>query len=330
MSSYTAPSKAKPYHNGSPVFIMGLPRSGTTWIAKALDSHPNTYYLHEPDISFRPWSTLPEWPQAPYDDALLREAGDYCAALESIVTSRTTGKGPLFAKSYLSLQDTLFRNMAFAAGRATPLPRPSESAAQNIQLVMKSVSNFNRLNLFAKAAPKTKHIVVVRHPLGQVDSMLRGIKNKRFYDTEIKFGWLLRSPCAAELGLDEKTLVESSEGEKLAWLWAINTHAATQNMAESTKLVSHDRLCKEPSLMFSDIFAYVGLEAHPQCVSFLQKSVVKSSSITKSGTYFGVYRDSQKETDKWRHNFTAVEQRRLWDIASRSAIVSMLPDFAEP
>jgi len=330
MSSEAVLIGAKPYHNGSPVFIMGLPRSGTTWVAKALDSHPNTYYLHEPDISFRPWSILPEWPQAPYDDALLKAAGDYCAALESAATPRTTGKGPLFAKSYLSSRDTLFRNIALATGRAAPLPRPPESAARNIQLVMKSVSNFSRLNLFANASPKTRHIVLIRHPLGQVDSMLRGVKDGRFYDTEIKFQWLLRSPHAAELGLDEEALVGSSLGERLAWLWAINTHTVAQNMAENTKLVSHDRLCRSPSLIFSDIFPYANLDVHPQCVSFLQKSATKSGSIAKSNGYFGVYRDSQKETDKWRRNFTAVEQRRLWDIVSRSAMVAMFPDFAKP
>jgi hypothetical protein len=31
------------------VIILGLPRSGTTWISKILDSHPAVVYRHEPD-----------------------------------------------------------------------------------------------------------------------------------------------------------------------------------------------------------------------------------------------------------------------------------------
>src|SRR6185312_4530492 len=31
------------------ILIFGLPRSGTTWIGKLFDSHPDTLYRHEPD-----------------------------------------------------------------------------------------------------------------------------------------------------------------------------------------------------------------------------------------------------------------------------------------
>ena len=29
--------------------LFGMPRSGTTWVAKILDSHPHADYRHEPD-----------------------------------------------------------------------------------------------------------------------------------------------------------------------------------------------------------------------------------------------------------------------------------------
>src|SRR5229473_3034366 len=51
----------------SPILIFGLPRSGTTWLAKLFDSHPLTLYRHEPDIESRedrlPYACRPEeWP----------------------------------------------------------------------------------------------------------------------------------------------------------------------------------------------------------------------------------------------------------------------------
>ena len=33
----------------APILLVGLPRSGTTWVGKIFDSHPSTLYLHEPD-----------------------------------------------------------------------------------------------------------------------------------------------------------------------------------------------------------------------------------------------------------------------------------------
>src|SRR5690349_19178518 len=32
-------------------FILGAPRSGTTWLGKIFDSHPSVLYRHEPDIA---------------------------------------------------------------------------------------------------------------------------------------------------------------------------------------------------------------------------------------------------------------------------------------
>ena len=33
----------------SPILILGSQRSGTTWLAKIVDSHPDVLYRHEPD-----------------------------------------------------------------------------------------------------------------------------------------------------------------------------------------------------------------------------------------------------------------------------------------
>jgi hypothetical protein len=31
------------------LLLFGMPRSGTTWLAKIIDSHPDIIYRHEPD-----------------------------------------------------------------------------------------------------------------------------------------------------------------------------------------------------------------------------------------------------------------------------------------
>lgn len=35
------------------IFILGVPRSGTSWIGKMFDAHPDVLYRHEPDILVR-------------------------------------------------------------------------------------------------------------------------------------------------------------------------------------------------------------------------------------------------------------------------------------
>src|SRR5438876_408852 len=81
------------------IFIFSSPRSGSTWIAKAFDSHPDTLYLHEPDIVDRGDDLLPFWFEGQalgYED----RASQYLARLAANRSLRTVGPRPFFAKAY--------------------------------------------------------------------------------------------------------------------------------------------------------------------------------------------------------------------------------------
>ena len=38
----------------APILLFGMPRSGTTWLGKIFDSHPQVLYRHEPDYLAAP------------------------------------------------------------------------------------------------------------------------------------------------------------------------------------------------------------------------------------------------------------------------------------
>src|SRR3984885_3831463 len=82
------------------ILILGAPRSGTSWLAKIFDSHPDVLYRHEPDTVLRdynlPWMCLPAQVPA-YRDA----ARDYLRRLFDTATLKTAGSLPIFPKRYL-------------------------------------------------------------------------------------------------------------------------------------------------------------------------------------------------------------------------------------
>src|SRR5690606_26486931 len=93
----------------SPILLFGMPRSGTTWIGKIFDSHPDTLYRHEPDS----WGRLNAIPlMAPVERAAeyAPTVREFCAALPGMGLTKVAASTPLFPKRYYSpLQYQLFR-----------------------------------------------------------------------------------------------------------------------------------------------------------------------------------------------------------------------------
>src|ERR1700734_3743019 len=82
-----------------PILILGAPRSGTTWLAKIFDSHPDVLYLHEPDAVLRN-PTLPLICPNSEIKNYVSVARDYIARLCATQTLKTVGLLPIFPKAY--------------------------------------------------------------------------------------------------------------------------------------------------------------------------------------------------------------------------------------
>src|SRR5699024_9917249 len=80
------------------ILIFGMPRSGTTWVGKLVDSHPETLYRHEPDSVRR--LSLPLYPEVGSAPDYRGELEQFVAALPYMRSAKVVGKQPLFAKRY--------------------------------------------------------------------------------------------------------------------------------------------------------------------------------------------------------------------------------------
>ncbi|TAM94772.1 MAG: hypothetical protein EPN40_11385, partial [Rhodanobacteraceae bacterium] len=162
------------------ILLFGLPRSGTTWIGKLFDSHPDTLYRHEPDSVRRLSMPLfPEKGDAPrYRDELER----FVAALPRWRSPEVVGKQPLFPKRYQSAVGlAAYRASVVAAKAASRIRRhfpcvyrPTGAGGGSARVVWKSVESSGRLGACIEALPEVRAIHLIRHPCGVVASRLRG------------------------------------------------------------------------------------------------------------------------------------------------------------
>ncbi|MGN6514342.1 MAG: sulfotransferase family protein [Rhizomicrobium sp.] len=307
------------------LFLLGAPRSGTTWLAKIFDSHPDVLYRHEPDTVLRN-QHLPVLCPRGEVDSYRREARQYLLRLLNVRTQKSAGSLPTFPKSYNGPVSRAVRTAYIYAPRVLErltgakwprqiaIPDLVQSSERQPIVVMKSVSARGRARLFAEALPASRIIFILRHPCGQVASLVTGIsKGKLEGDTRLRE--ILSTEEAGQYGLTSDIFDALPLLEKCAWHWAILNQKAMNDLAGLDRVltVRYEDLCRQPEEVARTMFGFARLPWSLQTQSFLQKSTTGSDT----DDYFKTTRDSLAAADKWRHELSVDEQERVLDVARK-------------
>jgi len=322
--------------SGRTIFVLGAPRSGTTWLAKIFDSHPGVIYRHEPDILDR-GEDLPFIFNPGEAAAYTRRAEDYLNALVQIRKLKTAGTWPVLAKSYHTPLETLERKALitilklaqqvphlknFANSVTIPDFMPLATGAWD-KLVLKSVSSMGRAGVFAAAAPESRFIVIVRHPCGQVESMLRGIRSDQF-EEQVPLMGIAQTPQAKRRGLTAEKLAKLSITAKLAWSWVVQNEMAMEGLAgaKHAKTVRYLDLAKDPTETAKALFEFCELDWRPEVDAYLAASTQSSG---REG-YYELKRDPVTSANKWRSRLTPEAIEEICAIAQESEAGRMFGD----
>jgi hypothetical protein len=319
------------------VFLLGAPRSGTTWLAKLLDSHPNVLYRNEPDAVLHeprvPLLCPPE--DIPQYQAI---AHAYIERLLRIRTLKTCGSLPVFAKQFtLPLTDPPRRLWIYAVHLAAAAPHAKRLAERlpipdlrrpgtSPTVVMKSVNARGLARLFLEAMPDSRMIFILRHPCGQIGSVVRGLASGVFAPPDR--AEVLATTQARQLGLTPERFAALEPVEQWAWHWAILNQKAHDELASSprVKFVVYDELAVNPQAGVREVFDFCGLDRAPQSDRFL----AESTTYTGKSGYYGVKRDSLAAAQKWRTEVPEDAQRRIIAIAREVPVGRLLTDAPPP
>jgi hypothetical protein len=312
------------------VFLLGAPRSGTTWLAKVLDSHPDVLYRHEPDTVLRNENIpylCPREEVGLYRD----EARRYLEVLLEVRSIKSAGSRPLFPKNYRRNAAGQFRNAiicgllgADAIFRGAPWLRriviPDLIAANSRQptIVLKSVSSRGRALLFARAFPASRLVFILRHPCGQVASMVRYLGDK-----SSGFEAVLEATEAKQLGLTASHFASLTLMERCAWHWAILNQKALNDLSElgnaRVDVLRYEDACANPEVAAKDLVAFAGLDWSPQTASFVQASTTAGDT----DHLHRISRNSVAAANRWRRTLSGSDQRRILDIVTRVPVGEM-------
>ncbi len=314
------------------ILVLGAQRSGTSWLGKILDSHPEVLYRHEPD-ELHPCV-------AANDAAAIRTA---VSAWIADRRPRSAAKRPFFHKSWQGHAAFALRGaVAYGLAAAERLPGtggvfqavaiPDFGDIAQARVAIKSIRGCDLAGSFARTLPDSRTLLILRHPCGQVASVMRGNQARRFalreVGTDMPFDEAQAVAFAARHGVTDAAFQALPDAAKYAWSWrAFNETAfAALDGLPNALVVIYETLCARPLLESRTLLAFAGLGWTPQTEAFLARSTSHTGPIG----YYAVLRVSSEAAQAWRTRMPAADQEAVRAVVADSPLLHFWPEPASP
>jgi hypothetical protein len=317
------------------ILIVGSPRSGTTWLGKIFDSHPAVRYRHEPDESPSEWQDV--------------DPSSFASAVRRWIKEpplRTVAKLPLFRKSWESRAGHFARLLAvYLLSAAASLPFVGQSLARaplpeifdvddadvdHARTAIKSIRLSAGAYHFARAYPEGRTCLIVRHPCGQVESVMRGVSQGRFDahgdEKFMPYNEDRAMACAARRGLTAVEFHALPAAAKYAWAWVAFNETALDALhgLPNARIVIYEDLCADPEAVSRELFAFAGLPWCDQTAAFVNDS----AHGEERSSYYSVYRDAAAAAEGWRMRMSPEDQRAVRQVVAQSTLARLWPDLS--
>jgi hypothetical protein len=313
--------------------ILGLGRSGTSWLMKIFDHHPMVFAIYEPE-SLTARST-PSNAAEPSPQEIAKHVEEFfaCRGLRAI------RRRPILRKAYRSISAHFFRTgliyglsglarLARIDQRIAALDVPDMADLSSAHHVVKCVSGESRFPEFMSEDLPVRIVFILRHPCGQALSHLRGIELGKMNPLYLPERRLLAS--IIEFGKPASELVEADFDmlEILAIRWAVYNGLAIRKAEglRNVRVVRYEDLCADPIGEAQAIFAWAGLDWRPECEAFLRDSLTQEG---EGATYHAVSRNPQIAADRWKSRMTAPDIDRVKAICRHSPAAKYFPDLVD-
>lgn len=254
------------------IFVLGIERSATTWVANILDQYPHSDIYMEPLSGFN--SRFGKWPDSRFDrlDDIKSKAIYFREEFEMLCGNRRwlltrLSDSSAAWRADLALAELLVRKNCASdgvkdflelnfhrktGGRSSSRQPPRHTVIKELRL------NYNA-DLLPELDPDVKVLVVIREMASCVRSIMRHLEKGNLVD------------LAADLEREYTTVDLAAVGS----YWVRSYKTLLDTLAKEDvphRVVSHTALMQNPRAHVEDIFQFLGWEVDEQVEAYLVRS----------------------------------------------------------
>ena len=272
-----------------PIFVVGLPRSGTTWVASILNTAQSVKYFHEP-----------------FNCSNVPGAAKFCMRYltpehndpEFVQRSRDAFAGRTRVESVRGMLSGVYRPFPWLPGR----------------IVVKGVCCCLAVeSIFESVSPRT--LIVIRHPCAVAASW-----HRLGYDLDRHIRTLLDQPHLLDSLLKPfGDVLHEAEGfwQKMGALWGATYYVLLQQCHNQPDwiVVQHEELCRNAPDRFRRLFDALDLAWTASTDSLLEVS-----TKTDSAQPYLTHRLSEQEPGKWKNELSDEQAEQVLRFARPFAV----------
>lgn len=299
------------------VFVVGFPRSGTTWFSNLLNAHPEVIYRHE--ILGRCYQAFGEqlFNDLKFNHGLSNtQKKEFLSklALADIETDRP----PFFNKSVLKIPHPAFHKTAWLVVKSLPIlnrlyqylftPRVNK---KTMYLIKETRSTVNLDSILAGVSPDDI-LFLFREPYGAIASHVKGLKLKTMggMGEEDNKNWLTthsNRSYVKELYSQNFDFSQIGHVEMLAIKWRVYNDELLKlsQKFKQARFCHYDSFVRSPDELTGTLLSHLKLDYHSQVKDFILASSTEGSQKNilqkdASNEFYSVYRSADFNKEQWK------------------------------
>lgn len=279
-----------------PIFLTGLPRSGTTWIASVMNTALGIKYFHEPFNSDNHPNLAPPRLQFLQASDRNEQFSDYY---------RAAFQGKCREPLMLSQLSGIYKKWIGFPG----------------QILIKDVHTYLALD-WIDYHINPKIVIIIRHPCAVADSWHRLC----WKPENAAFNRIIEQPKLMNFHLKEfEAILLSAKSfwEVMGAFWGACYSVILRQKENHPDwiIVKHEDICKDPENQFKELFDKLNLKWTKKT-----EKILTNSTTRDSGQAYETQRITSREADKWKRRLQPEEIEKVRQFVKPFEL-NLYPDF---